>query len=159
MLDGAYKTLLRLLPSSFDKKDRREMWDTFRRRIARTHAARGPSAATRERVLEVLDLALVVAKARVGPAQLDAGWQDLRFGMRSLRRRPLFTFIAVGTLSLGIGATTAIFSVVYGVLLRSPSYERPEELVSVRLTNPQWRERDILRDSWDRIVLSYSNFG
>jgi putative ABC transport system permease protein len=65
-------------------------------------------------------------------AFLDSLARDLRQALRSLLRRPTFTFAAVLTLALGIGATTAIFSVVYSVLIKPLPYPNAGELVSIR---------------------------
>lgn len=61
---------------------------------------------------------------------------DIRAAIRLFSKQPAFAFAAVLTLGLGIGATTSIFSVVYGVLLKPLPFDEPERLVSIGQINP-----------------------
>jgi predicted permease len=69
-------------------------------------------------------------------AVIDSLARDARHAVRGLRRTPMFTLVALLTLAIGIGATTAVFSVVDGVLLKPLSYPRPDELVALRHDAP-----------------------
>ena len=75
---------------------------------------------------------------------LDRAWQDLRFGLRLARRQPAFTAVVTITLALGIGATTAMFTIVDTVVLRPFPFPDPDRLFIIWETN---HERDINRFS------------
>ena len=74
-----------------------------------------------------------------GVPQVETVLQDIRYALRALRKNPTFAAIAILTLALGIGASTAIFTVINAVLLRPLPYARPHELVT-------WRHNESLLD-------------
>lgn len=81
---------------------------------------------------------------------LDTIGQDLGFAIRSMRRNRGVATLAVVTLALGIGASTAMFSVIDSVLLQPLPFERPEEIVLVNPTIEEWRSHPSLHTSWRR---------
>ena len=74
---------------------------------------------------------------------METLFQDVRYGLRMLLKKPTFTAVAILTLALGVGANTAIFSIVNAVLLRSLPFRDPDRLVRIYFNNPGVGLRDI----------------
>jgi predicted permease len=96
-----------------------------------------PSEARREALVKFggVDAAKEAYREQRSVPWLETLAQDVRFGWRLLRKNPGFTAVTVATLALGIGANTAIFSLLNAVLLRSLPYEHPEELACLWTPN------------------------
>jgi len=84
--------------------------------------------------------------------------QDIRFAARSLRRRPAFAATALLTLALGIGATTAMFSVIDGVLLQPLPYREPDRLVTIFTTFPYWKGQPVVGARWNQLRSPYPDY-
>ena len=109
--------------------------------MQREHAARGTSGASDSRDAARRRFGNRTyyreeTRRAAGLGGLDTIAQDIRFGLRTFRRTPTFTVVAVLTLAIGIGANTAIFSAVNALLLRPLPFPEPDRLMSVSLTLP-----------------------
>ena len=138
-----FRTLLRLYPASFRDRFGDDVLELLRDKH-RAAASRGLVALTGFWIRIVRDAVISAIAERFAPSQvmsergplMEGLLQDIRFAVRMVARRPALSLIIVLTLALGIGANTAIFSLVNTVLLASVPYQEPDRLVMVREHQP-----------------------
>jgi predicted permease len=129
-----YRLLLRLLPASFRVEYGGEMRAIFRRRLREASGVLAHAALWVEAVADVAETAL--------RAHLDLLRQDLRYASRALRRSPTFALTVVVVSGLGVGATTAAFSITDHVLVRPLPFPEPGRLVKL------WQNESFRGYSW-----------
>jgi putative ABC transport system permease protein len=132
LAERLYRLLLRCYPGEFRDDYEREMMLAFRERLSHDRGV-GLGA-----VLRLWMHLLADSIVRAPREHADVFRQDVGYTFRSLRRAPAFAFTAVATLALGVGANTAIFSVVHAVALRPLPYEASDRLIRI------WERHDSL---------------
>jgi putative ABC transport system permease protein len=146
--DGLFRALLRLFPSDMRESHGREMEQVLREQ----HRQRRPGLAASL----VFWLGAIYDVLRVAPRQhAEALSQDVRYALRGLRRTPAFAVVALATIALGTGATSAVFAVVNSVLIRPLPYEDAERTALVWAVTPDgtrtWLSPPELDDIRERV--------
>jgi putative ABC transport system permease protein len=130
--DGLFRALLRLFPSDMRESHGREMEQVLREQ----HRTRGPGIGG----LVVFWIRAIVDILRTAPRQhAETFVQDVRYALRGLRRAPAFAAVALATIALGTGATSAVFAVVYSVLIRPLPYPDADRIALVWAVTPEGR--------------------
>ena len=137
--------LLNFLELSATEKVRHGIEPSEARRLARLEL--GGVEQTKEQVRSTLPAAM-----------FDSLRQDTRYAVRSLRRSPTFTAVALLSLALGIGVATATFSVLDAILLRPIPYDDPDRVVNVWASFPEWRNESGLSEMADEMTVFYPDY-
>jgi len=165
-----YRAALRLLPRDFAEHFGEEMAELAEVRL-REARRRGSLAYAREVIRLLTDFTTTIPREWLASRALsnerpedkmDILLQDLRFAARGLMRRPAFAVVAAATIALGIGANTAIFSVVNAVLIRPLPYDQPDRLTLVWGTQgTQTNQGVVYADyvDWRRLNRTFADLG
>ncbi len=148
LMDKLLHWLLRLFPKDFRNRHEEEVVDLLTSKSKEIRERRGRMAVIFFWTFHVFDLVWsavqerqeerwsMTQRHRSGDHLVTTLVREISYALRGFQRQPMFTAVAILTLALGIGATTAIFSVVNGVLLKPLRLDRSDELVAVSHTAP-----------------------
>jgi putative ABC transport system permease protein len=134
---------LRRADEDLDEEIRAHLAIDIRQRMEAGHP---PDAARLDAAKDFGNLAVVkeVTREMWTLPSLERLWQDARYAVRSLRRSFAFTLLAVAALALGIGATTAVFAVLYSVIIRPLPFSEPDRLVTIWETLPRTGRQNVV---------------
>ncbi len=139
--DRLIRALIRLYPSAFRERYGAALLEFHRERVREGIGISGWARILSDHMSAAIAEHLRPTETQLQPnsgASMSTLMQDVRYALRALARRPVFTIAVVATIALGVGANAAIFSVVNGILLRPLPYPHAERVVAFGHESPVW---------------------